>query len=105
MTNHDITENAQTTQVTLSGTSETEFNGTFELLSANNRRTFEFEHPLSDIVTSLIDAGLRIEFLHEFPFTAFEAPPGVQKADDGYFHLPSESPKIPLLFSLRATKP
>lgn len=42
VTNHDITENAQTTQVTLSGTSETEFNGTFELLSANNRRTFEF---------------------------------------------------------------
>ncbi len=84
-----------------------EYDGTYADLSAKleNRRTFEFEHPLGDIITSLIKAGLQIEFLHEFPFTAFQAPPGVEKADDGYFHLPSESPKIPLLFSLRATKP
>ena len=87
--------------------SPSEDDGTYaeKTASLQNRRTFQFEHPLGDIVTSLIDAGLRIEFLHEFPFTAFQAVPDLQKADDGYFHLPEDSPQIPLLFSLRATKP
>ena len=31
--------------------------------------TYEWPHSLGDIVCALIDAGLRIEFLHEFPFT------------------------------------
>lgn len=41
-TNHDITENDLTTEVTISGTTEAIFNGTFPLLSANNRLTFQF---------------------------------------------------------------
>ncbi len=92
------------------GTSDpppTEESGTYAdgAASLTNQRTFEFDHPLGEVVTSLIDAALRIEFLHEFPFTAFQALPDLQKERDGYFHLPAESPKIPLIFSLRATKP
>lgn len=41
-TNHDITENDLTVNVTLSGATEAEFNGTFPLLSANNRKEFKF---------------------------------------------------------------
>ncbi len=41
-TNHDITENDLTTTVTLSGSNESEFNGTFPFLSAKNRKTFQF---------------------------------------------------------------
>lgn len=44
-TNHDITENDLTTEVTLSGSNESEFNGTFPFLSATNRRTFQFTVP------------------------------------------------------------
>ncbi|HEV2762527.1 MAG TPA: class I SAM-dependent methyltransferase, partial [Pyrinomonadaceae bacterium] len=33
--------------------------------------SYEWFHPLGDIVTSLINAGLRIEFLHEFPFSSY----------------------------------
>lgn len=40
-TPHDITEGFQTT-VTISGANESEFNGTFPLLSADNRKTFTF---------------------------------------------------------------
>ena len=32
-----------------------------------HKRSLEFNHPIGEIVTSLIDNGLRIEFLHEFP--------------------------------------
>lgn len=44
-TNHDITENDLTVNVTLSGATESEFNGTFPLLSANNRKEFKFTVP------------------------------------------------------------
>ena len=37
--------------------------------------TYEWQHTLGEIVTALIDAGLRIEFLHEFPFTCYQAYP------------------------------
>jgi hypothetical protein len=29
----------------------------------------------------------------------------MQKADDGYYHLPPGSPQIPLLYSVKAYKP
>lgn len=44
-TNQDITENDLTTEVTLSGSNESEFNGTFPFLSATDRRTFQFTVP------------------------------------------------------------
>ncbi|HEX5369519.1 MAG TPA: class I SAM-dependent methyltransferase [Dehalococcoidia bacterium] len=70
-----------------------------------NNRTYEFDHGLGVIVTSLISAGLEIEFLREHPFSGFEALPGMTKGSDGFYHLPPDVPPIPILFSLRATKP
>jgi SAM-dependent methyltransferase len=49
----------------------------------DNQETHEWIHPLGDVVTALIGAGIRIEFLHEFP------------ADD---------PDLPALFSIRGTR-
>jgi hypothetical protein len=63
---------------------------------------------MGEIVTGLVEAGLRIEFLHEFPFTVFRAMPYmVQSSDDsGTWRLPEPwDGKLPLLFSLKATKP
>jgi ubiquinone/menaquinone biosynthesis C-methylase UbiE len=67
--------------------------------------SYGFQHSLGTIVTSLIDAGLQIEFLHEWPFTTHQALPGAFKGDDGYWHLAAGEGKVPLLFSLRAHKP
>ncbi|MPZ48950.1 MAG: methyltransferase domain-containing protein [Dehalococcoidia bacterium] len=81
--------------------------GTYADTSAKieNRGTVEFNHNLGEIVTSLIDAGLRIEFLHEFPFCGWEALPGMIKGDDGFYHPPAGSELVPFLFSIRARKP
>jgi SAM-dependent methyltransferase len=68
-----------------------------------HKRTYEFTHGLGEIVTSLIDAGLQVEFLHEFPLCAWQAMPGMVRGDDGYYRLPGD--KVPFLFSLRARKP
>jgi len=70
-----------------------------------NRRTYEFPHPVSDVVTALIDAGLRIEFLHEFPFSTSKFLPFTEKLPDGSVRLTKHDGCVPLLFSVKATKP
>jgi len=70
-----------------------------------NRNTVEFNHPLGEVVTSLIDAGLRIEFLHEFPFAHYQALLGLTPGDDGLYRPPAGEVLVPHLFSIKATKP
>ncbi len=56
-------------------------------------------------MTSLADAGLRIEFLHEFDFVRWPVPFLVE-GEDGRWRLPAGSKGgLPLFFSLKATKP
>ena len=66
--------------------------------------TYEWQHSLSDIVCALIDAGLRIEFLHEFPFTCYQAHPVMERGSDGWWRLPKQNESFPQMFSIRATK-
>jgi SAM-dependent methyltransferase len=68
-----------------------------------NRRTFEFAHDLGEMVTSLADAGLQIEFLHEFPFAGWQRVRQMEKGADGFWRLPGGAPQLPFLFSIRAT--
>ena len=69
------------------------------------RVTYSWPHSLGEVVTALIDAGLRIDFLHEFPFTAEEFFPSCVASPDGSFHLAQHNGSIPLLYSIKATKP
>ena len=64
-----------------------------------------WDHSLGEIVTSLADAGLRIEFLHEFDFVLW-AVPFLVEGPDGRYRLPEGTKgQLPLFFSLKATKP
>ena len=64
-----------------------------------------WDHGLGEIVTALIEAGLRIEFLHEFPFVLWPVA-FLEQAPDGTFRLPASSGgELPLFFSLLASKP
>ncbi len=66
---------------------------------------YGWNHALSEIVTALIDAGLTIELLHEWPFLDWELP-FLEQRDDGLWHLQGElDGRLPLMFSLRARKP
>ena len=65
---------------------------------------YEWGHSLAEIVTALIDAGLVLEFLHEFPFTCYQAFPAMVKGEDGWWRFPEHNDSIPQLFSIRATK-
>ena len=65
---------------------------------------YEWGHSLAEIVTALIDAGLVLEFLHEFPFTCYQAFPAMVRGNDGWWRFPEHNDSIPQLFSIRATK-
>lgn len=63
---------------------------------------YQWQHTLGDITSAVIDAGLHLEFLHEWPVAEYRAFPSMMRGDDGYWHLPGE--RRPLLFSLRARR-
>jgi SAM-dependent methyltransferase len=66
---------------------------------------YGWDHSLGEIVTSLADAGLRIEFLHELDFVRWPLGFLVEGAD-GRWRLPDGTKgNLPLFFSLKATKP
>ncbi len=69
----------------------------------DNTETREWPHPLGDVVTALLDAGLELDFLHEHEFACFEQVAGMVEREDGYWDLPGAS--LPFLFSLRARAP
>jgi SAM-dependent methyltransferase len=71
---------------------------------------YGWPHSIGEIVTVLAEAGLRIEFLHELPFTVFQAVPFMVESEDRdgprSWRLPEPwDGKLPLIFSLKATKP
>jgi SAM-dependent methyltransferase len=69
----------------------------------SHSRQVEFQHGLGEIVTSLVEAGLRIEFLHEDDFEAFGRFGSLQRQDDGTYRFPPGQPRVPMMFSLRAS--
>lgn len=70
-----------------------------------NRRAHGFAHPLGDIVTSLVDAGLRIEFLREHPWSFFGRFDAMEADDDDRWWLPGLEYDLPFTFSLKARAP
>lgn len=69
------------------------------------RTYYIWNHDLGEIINSLINAGLQIEFLHEFPFAARAKFPFMVQGEDGWWRLPERHGTIPFLFSLQARKP
>ena len=67
--------------------------------------TYEWNHSLGEIVSALADEGFRIESLREYPFSGYQAQPGMVQGDDGWWRLPDRAQRLPLLFGLKATLP
>lgn len=67
-------------------------------------QTYEWIHPLCEIVSGLLDAGLQIEMLHEHAWLPWKMFPMMVETDAGYFRLPAGAPQVPLALSLRARK-
>ena len=59
---------------------------------------------MSEVVGAVLGAGLRLDFLHEHDRLAWRAYPGMVEVGEDLFALPEGMAKIPLAFSLQATK-
>lgn len=68
-----------------------------------NRLEFGWPHGLGEVISALVDADLRIDFLHEFPFTYWDKP-FLRARDDGTWEMDSAKGELPLMFSIKATK-
>jgi SAM-dependent methyltransferase len=81
--------------------------GTYADREADVDHDFEYgwDHSMGEIITSLVASGLHIEFLHELPFLDWPAPFLVPDEEGRYVLPESQKGRIPLMFSLRATKP
>ncbi|MBI2074791.1 MAG: class I SAM-dependent methyltransferase [Candidatus Levybacteria bacterium] len=67
--------------------------------------TYEWSYTMSDVINALIKEGLKIEYVHEFPFTMYDQFPGfMEQNEKGHYVLKNKRIQIPLLFSLKASK-
>jgi len=69
-----------------------------------NKTEYGWVHDMGDMVNNLINAGLTIEFIHEYPFVSWKALPFLEEREDGWWYLPEKYPQIPLTLTIRARK-
>ncbi len=67
--------------------------------------SYQWAHGLGDVINALLGAGLRLDFMHELPFCPYRKLAGMEQGADGWWRLPGPGGSVPLLFSLKATKP
>ncbi len=75
--------------------------------SGNKNEKFEgheWAHSLSDVINSIINAGLEIQFLNEYPVSPFPRFPFLKKSKDGYWRYDHPKIQLPLVFTLMAKK-
>lgn len=66
--------------------------------------TVQHNHQLGTVISAIAGAGLRIEFLREHEITLFRRFASLERGTEG-FRLPEGRPRVPLIYSLRATRP
>ncbi|MFC5186406.1 class I SAM-dependent methyltransferase [Actinomadura harenae] len=71
--------------------------------TTRNNRSIEFLHGVGDVVSAIVAAGLRLEFLHEHDHTLFARYATLEK-DGQRYRLPEGRPRVPMMYSLRATR-
>ena len=66
---------------------------------------YNWEHSLSDVLNAVIRAGLRLEFVHEFPYAWYiPSYPALEEFEPGKGRLKGQFGLLPHMFSLRARR-
>lgn len=69
-----------------------------------NLKNIEWHHSLSEVLNSLIDNNLRIEFFNEFPYQVYNCFKNMIEIDNGKWVFEKYRDKIPYMYSIKATK-
>ena len=67
-------------------------------------KEYGWNHGLGEVVSSLIAAGLKIEFLHEFEESPYNVFPELKETKSGMYKLQEGKDLFPLVYSIKATK-
>jgi SAM-dependent methyltransferase len=75
--------------------------------STVHNATHEWAHPISEVIDAVLGAGLRLELFNEHDFTLFARWPHLELDPDApeageIYRQPAGSPRLPLMYSLRA---
>ena len=65
-------------------------------------KEYGWNHGLSEVVNSLTEAGLHIEYLKEFDESPYDVLPNLLKTESGMFV--TKDKLYPLIFTLKASK-
>ena len=65
-------------------------------------KEYGWNHSLGEVISSLAEAGLQIEYLKEHDASPYDIFPGLIKNEEGMFELPNKM--YPLVFQVKATK-
>jgi SAM-dependent methyltransferase len=72
-------------------------------LKLKNTEEYGWAHPIGTVVSALINAGLTIQWLREYPFSVDQDQfKFMTKDPEGYWRLPGDP--VPLMYSIKATK-
>ena len=67
-----------------------------------NKKSYEWQHTVSDVLNALIKAGLTIDEVDEFPELVWAYTPASKKVDDEWFRIPGDP--LPQCWSILASK-
>ncbi len=85
-----------------------ETSGTYANAEASTEKntTYEWTHSVGEVMGSLLDSGLAIDRFSEHDFTVFQRFPNLRlDPNDRTYRFPSDHPRLPLMYSLRAKRP
>src|SRR5207253_9955033 len=66
---------------------------------------YGWDHSMAELVNAVAGAGLRIEALTEYDYCGWKQLPVMVSDQPGHWRLPEGQPRLPWMFSLKATKP
>lgn len=64
-----------------------------------------WNHPISEIVNALINSGLNLDFINEFGFSWYDVFPDMVPRAEGGFQHKRFGEKMPMMYSIKCSKP
>lgn len=63
-----------------------------------------WNHPFSEIITSLLKHNLQIQLFNEFPYSPYNCFNNLLQGDDGMWRIKGMDEKMPMMYSIKAVK-
>ena len=68
------------------------------------QKTISWNHSISEVVNALIENGLTIHSLNEYDYSPYNCFNGMEEFETGKFRIKNFENKVPLVYSIKASK-